>query len=284
MYHSWWFIGVLILLAINLTACSLKRLPNLWRQIRLAKRGYARLGTYLIHLSVLLILLGGLFGAIWGLKGYMEITEGETVKEISFKSPHNESTPLEFTLRCDSFRVDFYPDGSPKEYVSILTFMEGEDVVLDHVPLRVNHPISYRGLTFYQASYGISDRSLNASLEIVRRERGGGSSTLTIGRGEIKPIPGTRDQIGFMKYRPKVLFSTNAPPESFWLIRQFPGLDGLQVGKYTFVLKDIERKYYTGIQVTRDPGVPIVWIGCTLLVTGMVITFTLRRPQKKVAS
>ena len=291
MYHSWWFIGVLILLALNLTACSLKRLPNLWRQVRAVKRGYARLGTYLTHLSVLLILFGGLMGAIWGFKGYVEITEGESVKEIALKSSHNESIPLEFTVRCDSFRVDFYPDASPKEYVSILTFIDGDEVVLDHVPLRVNHPISYRGLTFYQASYGISDRSLTATLEIAKRERGENSSTLTIGQGEIKPIPGTRDQIGFMKYRPKVhnlgdailfvLFSFNSSPESFWLFRQFPGLDGLQVGNYTFALKDIEKNYYTGIQVTRDPGVPVVWIGCALLVTGMVITFTLRRPQEK---
>ena len=82
IYHSLWFIGVLILLVINLIACSWKRLPGVWQQVRKAKSGYARLGTYLTHLSVLLILIGGLIGALWGFKGYVQILEGETVEEM----------------------------------------------------------------------------------------------------------------------------------------------------------------------------------------------------------
>jgi cytochrome c biogenesis protein len=34
MYHSFWFIGLLILFAINLTACSIDRLPRVWRQFK----------------------------------------------------------------------------------------------------------------------------------------------------------------------------------------------------------------------------------------------------------
>ncbi|MBW2040195.1 MAG: cytochrome c biogenesis protein ResB [Deltaproteobacteria bacterium] len=294
MYHSWWFIGALVLLVINLTGCSLKRLPALWQQVRETKKGYARLGTYLTHLSVLLILLGGLIGAVWGFRGYVEIAEGETVKGIFLNSPQRVKRPLGFKVRCDAFHVDFYPDGSPKEYVSTLTFMEGEKVALDHVPLRVNHPITYRGLTFYQASYGISDRSSKAILEV--RKRGGreDSITMKLGQGQIRPIPGTQSQIGFMKYRAKVhdlgeaillvLFSLHSPPESFWLFKRFSGIEGWQVGNFVFVFKDLEKRYYTGIQVTRDPGVPIVWVGFTLLMIGMVVTFTLRRPQKRQPS
>jgi len=31
MYHSWWFILLLYLLTINLIACSIKRLPRVWK-------------------------------------------------------------------------------------------------------------------------------------------------------------------------------------------------------------------------------------------------------------
>jgi cytochrome c biogenesis protein len=34
MYHSFWFIGLLILFVINLTACSINRLPRVWRQFK----------------------------------------------------------------------------------------------------------------------------------------------------------------------------------------------------------------------------------------------------------
>jgi len=291
MYHSWWFIGVLILLAINLIACSVKRLPGVWRQVLKTKSGYARLGTYLTHLSVLLILVGGLIGAVWGFKGYVEITEGEIVEDIFLNNPQQQMRPLGFQVRCDAFRVAFYPDGAPREYVSTLTFIERDRVVIDQAPLRVNHPISYGGLTFYQASYGIRARSI---VEVRGRGGKGAPHTLQISQGEVVPIPDTQVQIGFMQYREHVhdvgeaillvLFTPDEQPEGFWLFKRDSGMEGLQVGDFTFIFKDIEKRYYTGIQVAHDPGVPVVWVGCSLLVIGMVVTFTLRRPPKRTSS
>jgi cytochrome c biogenesis protein len=291
MYHSWWFIGVLVLLVVNLIACSWKRLPGVWRHVRETKKGYARLGTYLTHLSVLLILVGGLIGAVWGFKGYVEIREGETVEDIFLNNPQQAMRPLGFQVRCDSFQVDFYPDGTPREFLSTLTFLEGGRTVLDHAPLRVNHPISYRGLTFYQASYGTS------ILPIVEvREKGGKGAphTMQLRQGEAQPIPGTPAQIGFMRYQEEVhdlgeaillvLFTPDASPEGFWLFKRYSGMEGLQVGDFIFIFKSLEKRYYTGIQVAHEPGVPIVWVGCSLLVIGMVVTFTLRRPSKGTSS
>ncbi|MCK9172632.1 MAG: cytochrome c biogenesis protein ResB, partial [Desulfuromonas thiophila] len=34
MYHSWWFIGLLILFSVNLVCCSIKRLPRVWKLVR----------------------------------------------------------------------------------------------------------------------------------------------------------------------------------------------------------------------------------------------------------
>jgi cytochrome c biogenesis protein len=291
MYHSWWFVGVLILLVINLIACSWKRLPGVWQQVRKAKSGYARLGTYLTHLSVLLILVGGLIGAVWGFKGYVEIIEGEVVEGIFLNNPQQAMRPLGFQVRCDAFRVDFYPDGSPREYVSTLTFLEGERVVLDHVPLRVNHPISYRGLNFYQASYGIN---LFPIVKVRKKGGKGVSHTMQLKQGEVQPIPGTQAQLGFMHYREEVhnlgqaillvLFTPDAEPEGFWLFTRDSGTEGLQESDFTFIFNDLEKMYYTGIQVTHAPGVSVVWVGCSLLVIGMVVTFTLRRAPKRTSS
>ena len=33
MYHSWWFILLLFLLSVNLVACSVRRLPHIWKTI-----------------------------------------------------------------------------------------------------------------------------------------------------------------------------------------------------------------------------------------------------------
>lgn len=289
MYHSWWFIGVLILLAINLIACSLKRLPGVWRQVRKTRSNYARLGTYLTHLSVLLILVGGLIGAAWGFKGYVEIREGEMVEGFVLNSPQEVVRPLGFQVRCDAFRVDFYPDGSPREFLSTLSFLDKGRVVIDHAPLRVNHPLSYRGLSFYQSSYGIS---ASAVIEVKRK---GAAQTMRLSEGEVKAIPGTDAELGLMQYEERihgqeggillVLFAPNSAPEGFWLFTgQQAKQGGARKGAFTVTLKALEKRNYTGIQVNHDPGLPIVWAGCALLVIGLVVTFTLRRPPKGKAS
>ena len=55
---------------------------------------------------------------------------------------------------------------------------------------------------------------------------------------------------------------------------------------YTFYLEDLESKFYTGLQVNRDPGVSIVWIGCFLMIGGFFVTFFMshRRIWVRVSS
>ncbi len=79
-----------------------------------------------------------------------------------------------------------------------------------------------------------------------------------------------------------VLFAQqHSRPESFWLLTGQQIKQGsVRKGDFTFALKGLEKKNYTGIQVTHDPGLAIVWTGCVLLVIGLVVTFTLRRPSK----
>jgi cytochrome c biogenesis protein len=37
----------------------------------------------------------------------------------------------------------------------------------------------------------------------------------------------------------------------------------------------LEQRQYTGLQVAKDPGVWVVWLGCTLLVVGSIVAFFL---------
>jgi cytochrome c biogenesis protein len=64
---------------------------------------------------------------------------------------------------------------------------------------------------------------------------------------------------------------------------QFPNFDKMRGGDLLFtVLGQKQRafkpgeeaeRYYTGLQVTRDPGVPIVYAGFVGMITGFLITF-----------
>ena len=76
---------------------------------------------------------------------------------------------LPFQIRCDDFEASFYDTGAPKEYRSDLTIIDkGQEVLKQSI--RVNDPLSYQGVTFYQASYGAMLKQ--AEIELQDRDSG----------------------------------------------------------------------------------------------------------------
>ena len=50
------------------------------------KGRFSRLGVSITHLSILIILIGGIIGSLYGFKGYVNILEGETIDRILLRS------------------------------------------------------------------------------------------------------------------------------------------------------------------------------------------------------
>ncbi|RME65014.1 MAG: cytochrome c biogenesis protein ResB, partial [Nitrospirae bacterium] len=209
MYHSWWFVSLLALFALNLIVCSLERLPRVValmkepvrpldspdrkfpvmaavtvkerpEQLRekilkelkhigikpenspLEKGGFqfygqkgawSRLGVYITHLSILIIMVGAVIGIFLGFKGFLNLPEGAT-SEVAYSrtgQPHK----LGFSIRCEDFDVEFYGmSNMPKDYRSRLAVIKDGKVVL-RKEIEVNDPLRYEGYTFYQSSYGM---------------------------------------------------------------------------------------------------------------------------------
>ncbi len=259
----------------------------------LLERGrYAHFGFYLVHLSILLILAGGLVGSFFGLEGYVNIAEGEQVNAITLRgrgTPHS----LGFEVRCERFLVEFYENGAPKEYRSDLRFsVNGQEIQTASV--RVNHPVEIRGVTFYQHSYG-SLPGNRVQLRIETPGSGEKPAAFAVKKGESVPLPGKEGQFQVLEIRrlgamPAALISVQAsdgPERQFWVFQNFEALrkqlPAEMIGSekfnpsafapYTFFLDGQETRYYTGLEVNRDPGVPLVWLGCFLMVGGFFLTF-----------
>ncbi len=259
------------------------------------KGRFSHFGVYLVHLSVLVIIVGALIGSFYGYEAYVNIMEGDQVDSAMLRG-RMLPVDLGFTVRCDDFNVSFYDNGAPKEYRSNLTFLNNGKKLKSAV-LLVNHPVKFRGITFYQSSYGtvVGDR---AFIRIVRKASKPEIKTLKAKLGQEIPLPGdegsfTISQIkdNFMNMGPAVLIQIlsqqEGAPTRFWVFqyrdrikRQFPGiferfpkLNPSAFRPYTFFLEGIESKYYTGLQVSKDPGVPVVWTGFIMIIGGLFITF-----------
>jgi cytochrome c biogenesis protein len=67
----------------------------------------------------------------------------------------------------------------------------------------------------------------------------------------------------------------NRPHENFFVLQNRSEMENRRAGSYRFKIREIVPKYYSGLQVNKDPGVPLVWTGCAFMIVGFYLTFFL---------
>ncbi len=96
VFHSLGFTALLGLGAAGLALTLARRRPLTWR----------RAGALLAHLGLLLVLAGAAVGALWGVKGRLELREGEVAEHfVVARDGRLARLPLGFQLRLDDFRL-----------------------------------------------------------------------------------------------------------------------------------------------------------------------------------
>ena len=245
-----------------------------------AEKGVAsRFGVYVTHLSIVVVFAGAIVGNVGGFKGYVNIPELETVSSVAIRGG-SRMQDLGFSVRCNSFTVEIYPTGQPKAYISDVSLLEDGREVLRKNALIVNDPLRYKGIWFYQSSYGEAG-GVTARIDARAAEGAAVESLLLLpnhpvsppGGGFIRAVDYTDDYEG-EHFALQVIFEKNGTSSSYWLPegRYVPVGDGdsLQLS-----FDSIAPRMYTGLQVAKDPGVNIVWVGCLLMVVGILMAFFL---------
>ena len=251
------------------------------------KNPWCRLGVYVVHCSILVIMAGTIIGNIWGYKGFVAIVEGETVNSI--KARNGKEIPLGFEVKCDQFTVTFYdapggggPSQMPKEFKSILTLTENGKEVPGYKNARVvvNEPLTYKGITFYQSSYGPANDPSTFFFLVKQRESGkaeqialrpGTQTRLPDGR--LASIVDLTDNPGEGMAAVLGVSDKGAEPKFFKVFKNNPSLDDLRGDRLIFTFTGTDARMYTGLQVNKDPGVWVVWTGCIMMCLGLCIAF-----------
>jgi cytochrome c biogenesis protein len=248
------------------------------------KGAYARFSVYITHLSIIIIFIGAILGSVWGFKGYVNIPEGQQVSQVW---PRNGNKPIDlgFAVRCDSFAVSYYPGTDrPKEFKSVLTVLQNGKAVpgFDHHTIIVNKPLTYKNITFYQSGYGPAG---NPQLSLTVQVRGTQETRqVSVPVGQQVLLPGGAHlrvadfTPAFKNFGPaaklEVLPKTGSP-RIFVVLQNYPNFDAQRGGPYIFKMTNYRQGYFTGLQVAKDPGVWVVWLGCFLLVLGTICAFYL---------
>ncbi|MFH1075750.1 MAG: cytochrome c biogenesis protein ResB [Pseudomonadota bacterium] len=246
---------------------------------------------YVVHLSIIVLLIGAMIGSFFGFRGWVNIAEGETIDKISLrkKTEMGKPHPLDFSVRCNDFEVTFYEKGSPKEYRASLTIIEnGKEQLTKSIV--VNDPLRYKGISFFQSNYGtLPPEKVNLKLADTTTEK---ITTIEAELHELIKLPNAKGEFEVLDFVPfvgdaqefgpafriKEAYKGKEPIE-FWVFEKFPKFDRMRKGEYIYSVENYPALYYTGLEITKDPGVWGVYSGCLLLIAGIIVTFFMSHRQ-----
>jgi cytochrome c biogenesis protein len=252
----------------------------------------SEMAVYLVHASLLLIFLGGILDAEFGWRAFLSLNRGEQASQA--QSQNGRKYSFGFAVRCDSAGQENYADGSPKRWWSNLTVSNNGQEVL-HKQIVVNDPLVYAGIRFYQASFGQTGELDKLTLTAVARD-GSNVRDIALAPGETASLdPDTTVRLaefipdyvvgdGSVYARSKELVNPAAhlvmdskksgQPINVWL-PPIPGFEQNASSSYTFEGKSIEMVYFTGLEVSHEPGQWAVWTGVVLMGLSLVVVFYL---------
>ena len=244
------------------------------------KGAWSRLGVYVVHLSILVILVGAIIGTFFGYKAYVFLPEGRSASTI-FLQGSGTPVPLGFELQCERLEMSYYPNGMVKQSRVDLTVNDSEHNVSFQQSNIVNDPLTYGGLTFYQAdSY-----PLDEFFVVVRNRSNGAEQAFRVPPDRDVDWPGTgvsfrieevkQNEEGAVQ-KARIRFTTSeedSEPTIFWL--EDKGTETISrpsAAEFTFSFRQLNTILFL---VTKDPGVLIVYSGCVLMLAGLAISFFL---------
>ncbi|MFO7557920.1 MAG: cytochrome c biogenesis protein ResB [Desulfobacterales bacterium] len=244
---------------------------------------WTRFGVYVVHLSIVLLLIGAFLGSNFGFEGFVNIPEGKGVTGVQI-SNSDQTYPLDFEIRCEDFNVTFYESGTPKEFRSSLTILENNKPVFQK-DIIVNDPLRFRGINIFQSSYGLlppEEVTLNftikeSDMSYIKKLMIGQQTLIPEGFGTFV-LKGYTKSAAFRGHALGEAFigviePANGEPIEIILPLRFPSFDRMRKGEVLVSVEEYEEKYYTGLQVTKDPGVWVVYSGFILMIIGCFITF-----------
>lgn len=241
-----------------------------------AQKGLAgRIGPIIVHIGMIIVLLGAIWGAFSGFFAQEMIPSGETFTIKNYLEAGkltNLEKPQSFQIKVNDFWIDYTPEGKVDQFYSDLSVINKQGEEVTRKTIFVNEPLRYQGITFYQTSWNISGVKvqLNNSpifqlpmAELTLENQG------RIWGTWIPTKPDLSEGVSLVtKDLQGTMFLYNMQGELINAIRP-----NMPVEVNGINLKVVRLIGSTGLQIKSDPGVPIVYLGFALLMIGVVMSY-----------
>ena len=241
-----------------------------------ARKGIiGKIGPIIVHASMLIILAGSMWGSLTGFLGQEMVASGETfkVQNIMDAGPWaGPQIPKDWSMRVNRFWIDYSPEGGIDQFYSDLSVLDKTGQEVDRKTIHVNEPLTYRGVTFYQADWALAavrvrlNKSPVLQLPMAQLD--------TQGKGRIWGawIPTKPDLSAGVSLLAKDLQGTmlvyGTDGKLLTTVRA-----GTAVEVNGVMLSIDEVVGSTGLQIKADPGIPLVYTGFGLLMLSVLMSY-----------
>lgn len=234
-----------------------------------ARKGIAgRIGPIIVHASMILILLGGIVGALTGFMAQELILSGNTfnITHLIQAGPFAHASQ-DWSVRVNRFWIDYDAAGEIDQFYSDLSVLDQAGAEVKRETIHVNQPLKYQGVTLYQADWSIGgvrfriNNSPVLQLPMAQLDTGGQGrlwgtwiptkTDLTAGISLI-----ARDLQGTL-----LVYDTTGQ----FLATLRPGVSQ-EINGVRLTIEEVLGS--TGLQIKSDPGIPLFYLGFALLMAG----------------
>ncbi|MDD8024871.1 MAG: cytochrome c biogenesis protein ResB [Acidobacteriota bacterium] len=253
------------------------------------KRTAGLFGSDIVHLGLLVLLAGGIVTAAAGFRTELALSEGLTL----------DVPKAGFALRLDKFDTEYHPDGSVKAWKSSVTVLEAERPVRQAV-IAVNHPLTHRGYSFYQMSYGDDWDATRVTLAVRKKDDPAPARPIILHPGRRLALgDAAGSEIELKRFLPDFVLGEGNRPENRsyrpdnpaalveirgggetafegWVFANYPGFaqaHGREASGWEVGIKAFDAPRFSVLEAAKDPGVPLIWIGCLLGMAGLFLAF-----------
>jgi len=236
---------------------------------------FAPWGTFFVHISILLIVSGALFGGLYGFDTEISLPVGNI---YTITRGGKDS----FNIRLNSFNTEYYQDGSVSDWISNITIENSGQQILTR-EIKVNGPLDYSGVKIYQQAYGMALKTqvFDADGKLLKESMLAESEKMAMDENSRIVVQPVRYIPDFDAVRPMV--SHSAEPNNPYVLYIVYG-DGREInwgavplgeslklgGLGSICFKD--KVPVSILKLKHDPGLPVVFLGFILMTGGFFVS------------
>jgi cytochrome c biogenesis protein len=230
-----------------------------------------RLSPIFVHISLINILAGSLLGLFTGVSFQEMIPVGEIfhLKNI-IKSGFISSIPDNLIGKINTFTIEYNPNRSIKQFYSNISILNKAQKVIKTQTISVNQPLYFKEFTFYQTNWQINGLKLKISnkheiqvpiKKIINNNTILWLTTFYYNNEDIISlvISGLKEPILYYDNTGKLLQKVEVGEVQ--VINNIP-------------IQIMEIITSTGLQIKKDPGVPLIYLNFFILMLSILTSYT----------